>query len=706
MRSQEKQNMMMKKQILILLTCLSLFLIQMNVAAAGALPEDNRLTYTTSFTGSDNTLKGKSAQQQYFEVMDYWNVDELRIKLDFQISQITEEQISSVTLTLNGSPFYTFRPSLKDNGKQQLILQAPKGFLKKGTNTLGIQGYLQSNNTDDQACSVNYDFDNWLHLFNTSSINVMYTPKALTGGISDFSERFSGIDTLTKKKSILTVPNNSTGAELEAATYALSGYAKGNSLDNKTIPMLPYRSDTVKGKEAVVLVGMYDRLPSELKSQLSSSEDLGTHALLQLVNKDTVPLLVVTSKDESLLIKAGRFMANEELMGQVTSDLKVVDDATEVSAPPLSISSNITFTETGDKLTGAHHQEQTYFVTLPSNRSIADSGKISLDFRYAQNLDFNRSLVTVSINNTPIGSKKLTKELANGDNLNLPVPQNLNISGNFSVTVAFDLELVGANCIIDREQMPWAYISKDSIMRLNTKDRTDLLFNNYPYPFIRDGIYNQVAVVLPEKMDDYAYLSLSNVFNLLGKYASGNVGNIQFYTDSVSADHLKNNNVIAIGAYKNNKIIRDHNDKLYFQYNGNGTAIRSNEKMSIEEQYGAQIGTLQLIDSPFSAGRGLLAVTGVGSEEYFLASKLVATEQSKWKVYGDGVITDKDGNVSAYRFKTITGAKEDSVVKKITERTDVLSFVIAIVLVLTLVILSLILLLRKHMKKRGDKRET
>ncbi|WP_256989663.1 hypothetical protein [Paenibacillus sp. VTT E-133280] len=45
-------------------------------------------------------------------------------------------------------------------------------------------------------------------------------------------------------------------------------------------------------------------------------------------------------------------------------------------------------------------------------------------------------------------------------------------------------------------------------------------------------------------------------------------------------------------------------------------------------------------------------------------------------------------------------------VKKITERTDVLSFIIVIMLVLTLVILSLILLLRKHMKKRGDKRET
>ncbi|MNP13924.1 hypothetical protein D3C76_1062260 [compost metagenome] len=75
-------------------------------------------------------------------------------------------------------------------------------------------------------------------------------------------------------------------------------------------------------------------------------------------------------------------------------------------------------------------------------------------------------------------------------------------------------------------------------------------------------------------------------------------------------------------------------------------------------------------------------------------------------MFGDGAIVDKDGNVSAHRFKTITGAAEDSVAQKIMERSDVLSFIIVILLVLTLVVLSLILLLRKHMKKRGDKRET
>ncbi len=693
----------MKKQWTMLVLCLSLFFIQIDGAAAAVLQKDSSLTYETLFTGTDVSLSGSSSQQQFFKVMDYWNVDELSINLHFQISQITEDQNSSVTLSLNGSPFYTFRPSVQNNGEQQLTVTAPKGFLKEGSNTLTIQGYLRTARVDNQICSVDNSPDNWLHLFNTSNIVVRYTPKALSGGISDFSERFSGIDTLTDNHSLLAVPDKSSAVELEAATYALSGLASNNTLSDRTIPLLPYRGDTVKAKEAVVLMAMYDHVPAPLKALLSTTEDLGTHALIQLVNKDTQPTLVVTSKDESLLIKAGRLLGNRDLIEQISSDLLVIDDATEVATPAFSLSSDITFTETGDKLTGPNHQEQTYFVSLPSNRSIADSGKISLDFRYAENLDFGRSLVTVSVNGTPIGSKKLTQELANGDTLNFSIPENLNVSGNFSVNVAFDLELPSAICTPNTEQMPWAYISKDSGLHLNTKDRTDLLFNNYPYPFLRDEVYNHVAVVLPEEMDDYSYQSLSNVFNLLGQYASGNTGDVHFYTDTVIADNLKNNNIIAIGTYKNNKVIRDNNDKLYFQYNSEGTTFHSNEKMSIEEQYGAQIGTLQLIDSPYENGHGLLAVTGVSSEEYYLASKLIASEGNKWKVYGDGVVTDKDGNINAYRFKTASGAAKDSVVQKIVDRSDVLTFVVAIVLVLAMVILSLLLLLRKHMKKRGDK---
>lgn len=695
----------MKKKMMIWALCLSLLLLPVQAAsAAAAVPDGGRLTYETPFAGS--SLTGTSSQQQYFTVMDYWNVEDLKINLHFQISQITGDQISSVTLSLNGSPFYSFRPSLQNNGEQSMAIAAPKGFLKDGVNTLSIQGYLRTAAENNQVCYVDNTPDNWLHLFNTSSVAVGYTLKALGGGISDFSERFSGMDYVKRGQSLLSVPDNASGSELEAAAYALSGFAKGNTLEDKTLPLLPYSAEAIRDKGLVVLVALADRVPDELKRQLDSSVDLAGQALIQLVDKDNRPTLVVTSGDESLLIKAGRLLAGSQLVSQIGDDLKIVEDATEVASPALAISSNVSFTETGDKLTGPNHQEQTYFVSLPSNRSIADSGKISLDFRYAENLDFGRSLVTVSINDTPIGSKKLTKELANGDILNLAIPQSLDISGNFSVTVAFDLELVNAPCTLNTGQMPWAYISKETEMQLNTKDRTDLLFNNYPYPFLRDGIYNHVAVVLPQKMDSYTYLSLANVFNLLGQYADGNTGDVHFYTDTVSADHLKNNNIIAIGSYAGNKVIRDNNDKLYFRYSKDGSAFLSNEKLSIDQQYGAEIGTLQLLESPYESGRGLLAVTGAGTEEIYLASKLIASSKDKWKVYGDGVIADKDGNVRAYRFKTIAGSAKDSALQQIAGRSDVLGFVAAAVLAVTLVLVSLLLLFRKHMKKRGDKRET
>jgi len=696
---------MRKKQSAIGLLCLLLLLIPLHHSAAAGLQQGSGEIYETLFTGTGSTLSGISLTREYFEVMEYWSVEGVEVNLHFQISQIAKDTLSSITLSLNGTPFYTFRPTLQNNGEQQITVPAPKAFLKKGSNTLTVQGYLRSA-VSDAGCTVDQTADHWLHLYNTSSVSVAYTSLPLSGGISDFYSRFTGIDTVRENGSLLAVPEGGSGAELESAVYALSGFAGASSLDDKIIPLLPYGSSSLQDRQAVVLVAMYDRLPAELKPLLSSKEDLASHAVIQLLNKDTRPLLVVTSRDESLLVKAGRLIANRELMEQMKGDLKVVDETTETAAPELPISSSLNFTETGDRITGPYHQEQNYFIPLPANRAIADSGRISLDFRYAGNLDFDRSLVTVSINDTPIGSKKLTPELANGDRLNLAIPSNLGISGNFSVKVAFDLELPGAKCSPNMDQMPWAYIDKSSMMKLNTKDRSELLLGNYPYPFLRDGVYSHVAVILPQSRDDYTYQSLANIFNLLGKYAAGNTGDVHFYDDTADADHLKNNNIIAIGTYRNNRIIRDHNDKLYFKFNSDGTSLESNEKMSIDKGYGTEIGTLQLIPSPFQPGLGMLAVTGADSEEYYLASKLIASEAERWKVFGDGVAVDKDGNVNAFRFKVIADAVQDSVAQDIMGRKDVLGFIAAAVLTLALVLLSLILLLRKHLKKRGDKRES
>ncbi|GAF08396.1 cellulose biosynthesis cyclic di-GMP-binding regulatory protein BcsB [Paenibacillus pini] len=465
--------------------CLSLLLGPLGQVSAEVSNTSSVQTYETLFTNTDTSLSGvMTSKQFFFQKEEYWNVSNVTINLDYQVTPLVWGDRSSITLVVNGTKFYSFRPSENELDQQHLKISVPKGLLVNGNNSISIEGYIQTT-IDDQVCVPLDRRDNWLQLFKTSGVVLSYTNGMLDGSISDFNRHFIGLDTVNKRKNAIVVPKKSQAAELEASAYALSGFAKANQVKSQTIPMISYDdTSSLRAKKFVVAVALLDQLPAEMKSLLAE-QDLSSKAIIQVVNMNKQPTLVITSQDPKLLIKAGRLVANQELVGQLNGNVKIVDGSTNVETPIVNVSKNVTLTETGDQLKGINHHEQTYFVSLPANRSIADASKISLDIRYAKNLDFDRSMVTVLLNNTPIGSKKLTPELANGDTVTLPIPKNAEITGSFSVTVAFDLELKNAGCIQPQDQMPWAYITKDSKMQLNTKDRNDLLFNNYPNPFLR-----------------------------------------------------------------------------------------------------------------------------------------------------------------------------------------------------------------------------
>ncbi|UJF36085.1 cellulose biosynthesis cyclic di-GMP-binding regulatory protein BcsB [Paenibacillus hexagrammi] len=684
------------------LSLLLLFLQLSPVFAEDGLTASQR-QYQTNF--SDTSLSGgMTYTQQYFQVESYWDVASVDVHLDYTISQLTQNDRSSITLQMNGTPFYSFRPTSEAAGQQQITVNVPVELLIQGVNTLTIQGHLETTSPAAIMACVPIDTrDNWLQIAKSSRVNVNYTQHPIQLRIRDFNTRFIGLDTVKEGLSVIAVPEGSSPEELEAATYVLAGFARANPVSDKPIPLIAYDTGKLQGKQAVVMVSLYENLPAELKSQVASA-DVNNQAIIQLVTESDQPILLITSVDPGMLIKAARLAANQSLLSQIDSASKQVDSSTEVDTPPAEVSRNVSLTETGDKLVGDRHREKSYFIALPGNRSIADATKLSVKFRYARNLDFDRSLVTVLVNDTPIGSKKLSTELADGDHMDLIIPKTLNISGNFTVKLAFDLELKNGGCIENQEQMPWAFVEKDSMLQLNTKDRADLLFNNYPYPFLRDGSFNQVAVILPKEHDAYLFQTLTNVFNLLGRYAQTNTGEVLYYTDSVDAKLLKGRQIIAIGSYQSNQAIRDNNDKLYFQYDENGRGFVSNEKMSIESGYGTRIGTLQLINSPYENGYGMLAVTGSASEYTYLASKLIGSEGTLWQVFGDGAVTDKDGHVQAFRFKQIATAEPSTVLSDIVQRVDVLGFMAAAVLVAVLILFSLLLMVRKYRRMRGNRR--
>lgn len=667
--------------------------------AAAATSKTGALSYT--FPVGAASLKGTgSVKSVSFTVPDYWSVNQAALHLIYQATPLLDESRSSITLSLNGTSFYSFRPAAGTSSKQQLNVAVPGGLISKGSNVLTIESDIRTE-ADDRCTPDDYS-ENWLELYDNSSLTFSYGWSLEDQSVSAFYGFMTGLDVTEENKGAVAVPDQSDANELEAAVQALSGLVKGSDASEELIPMLPLGSDALAARKAVVAVAMLDHLPQDLRSLLSTTE-LSEQALIELVQWDGRPTLVVTSANGELLVKAARFIANEELVKQVSASSVLVNEATYVDTPAFSLSQNVSLTETGDKLTGQEHQEQSYYIALPANRSIADSSKLDLHFRYARNVDFDKSMVSVLVDGTPIGSKKLSSELADGDELTLTLPKNLNISGNFSVTVAFDLYMASEYCTPEYTQAPWAYIASDSLLQLNTKDRTELLFNNYPYPFIRDGAYNQIAVVMPHEIKGYTYRTVSSLFNLLGRYAEGNTGSVVFLEDTATADELKAYNLIVIGSYTSNQVIQANNDKLYFRYDSQGEGFVSNEKMSIEQEYGKRIGSLQLLESPYDSSRGMLAVTGVEPQLIYMASELLGSESGLWNVYGDGVVTDMDGNIQSYRFKVDADAEPSGGgIAELTERTDVLTFLVSAAAILVIVLLSLILLLRKYRRRRGD----
>lgn len=681
---------MKKLTVMGLLVFAILFLYRPDVFAADK-------TYQTVF-GTDKTAQGKfTTTKQNFTIENYWDVSSAKAKLVYTITQLNEKEISTMTLKINDVAFYSFRPDKTDKGTRQIEVEIPKDKLKKGVNVLSVESFVYTD-LPDGRCTIDDTPANWLQFDKTSAVNVTYSDKAFKQTIADFGERFTGIDTVKSQQGAVAVLENAGDTELGAAFEGLSGFSSANTLEDKNIPFGKYEeAKTRNGKNYIALFSNYDHLPAAIKSQIKADKKLETEALFQVVTAGNTNTLVVTSKSNAALKKAGKLIANQNYLSQLGTNSKWLTTDEKIDTPANNVDKNTKLTTSGDKLKGIGHVTQDYFISMPANRSASTGTEVSLDFRYAQNLDFEHSLVTILVNGKPIGSQKLSAKKANGDKVTFQIPSDLNVKGDFSVTVAFDLVLTNNYCgFISDSEIPWAYITPESTINLNTTEETDLLFEQYPYPFVANGDFNNAMVVVPDKLTTEDTDSLANIFNLLGRFHDGNRG-------SLTAVHAKNwdkakkdANVIAVGTMNNNPVIKNANDDLYFQYDKTGSYFLSNEKISIEKNYGKGLGSVQLIKSE---GMQILAVTGPGTTQTELGSELIASKANLAEIYGDGAIVDNDNTIHSYRFKKAADTQDESFGTKISNNKEVTVFGAFALLTVVLLGVAVLLILRKYRRK-------
>lgn len=669
------------------------------VSSTNTVKAADNQTYTQQFQNATTTLSGKSVQSNmYFTKMGYWDLKKVTFNFNYQVSQLASRQTSDITVSVNGVKFYSFRPK-DETGFQTEQITVPLDLIE-GSNKLQISGQILDQDSQNKNYQLAQTPANWLTIGKGSNINFEYQINEAENTLSSFYDHFSGKDTISSQKSKIATSDNPTSDELTASMIALSGESRVISTDNDQIPVVKLSQLKAKENDYSLIISEYDKLPARFKSQFDS-KSLENKALIKTYYTNGRHYLIVTAKSGKLLEKAARFVANEELMKETTKSTKVVRNSTDTYTSILQDNGTHQLTATADRVEGAGHREASYFVQMPNDETNINDSRINLHFKYSKNLNFNRSLVTLYVNNSVVGSKKLSSLKANGDYLSIQVPKGLALDSSFTVRVAFDLEMKNQNTS-DNSNTPWAEVEPASKMIVKAERSNDLLFTNYPTLFINNEIYDHLAVVTPKNLNNDDFKTLTNIFNLIGNFAKSNTGEIQFYNKIPSKSVLKNSNVIVVGTPKNNKMIKELNSNLYFKYSKDYSRIVSNEKLSIEDDYGKNIGTSQLLRSPYNDKRGMLVVTGADSKDIYQASTQINFQKNIQEYTGDAIVVDSNNNHYGYRFKKNKAIDQSLATKQSFSKNSQLILYLGLAIVVIILIgVGVFLTLRKQSRLNG-----
>ena len=651
----------MRKKIEELLKIISLilvvsFIIPVNIATA--FPKKS-YTYTnetyTHKIGLNSNITFDGVFDSYrwiFNSNSKEGTERATLNLEIEATDVLSDKIKSyLTFSLNGSKFYSMEIKKENGEPQTLTVNLPSYLLKEGSNEVKVEGYLR---LSSESCTDDYNTANWLVLREKSNIELVEKARIHGNEIMEFPY---GLSESYDSNNKIIIPDKYTDVELSSALkfQTLLGEINGGG----EIVKWSDRGDLSKSN--VIFIGSKSEGESKLPIINNGIKDLelDKEAYIGVNNspfstRSDLKLISIISNSEIELESAIKFLMNKDIYGQVSSSSIFVNSKLNLEKEIKPLTSIITLEELGVsemKVEGLFRKEVKIGYALPKNKKLSPGDKLELNLRYSENLDFDRSLFTVYINETPIGSKKLEKEKAKNDNISIVVPKDVLNTSYVEIKLAYDLNLKDVDCEKNQHEQPWALVTGDSYIQINSRNTNEFYFNNYPTPFVEEWDINDTLFIIPDNLPSKDLTALGNMANFMGKSMRYNVGKIGALSIGNLKDEHKDNNIIVYGTPDNNKLIKELNNSLWFKYDKDWSKFLSNEKLYLMDDYAKNIATFQLDYSSYSSGKFMLVLTSPNEELLTKSLVYLGKETEVYKLYGDGAVVDIDGNVRSFKYK-------------------------------------------------------
>ncbi|NFE82417.1 cellulose biosynthesis cyclic di-GMP-binding regulatory protein BcsB, partial [Clostridium sporogenes] len=636
----------MKKNLRIIIIIMIVFLGNIisvqNVMAVSSKSKNFRVE-------KDMKMEGVFGSNAFFFNIDgSWKVDSTYLNLIFTESELLDKTQSTLTVYINDSPIYSMKVGDKKKYKESIKINIPKDKLISGYNEVKIKVYSR---ISEKPCIDDVNSGNWFIIHKGSYIHMDFKDREDTKTLKEFPYPYLKASDENPTNSMIMVPDNFSQGEITSAMLLCSNFGSKRKFDNVNVKVYKTSEANLKNKLDIIFIGNKNNTPKNLLALLSKEEitridkDAIIKEVISPYNPDKKLLLLISNNEENM-IKASKLLCSRDYMKQMDKDNIMVNDSMDVEDIKDEKGNKVLLSDLGYgnvSLKGPFKQEATFNLNIPKDRFIKEGAKVVINNRYSKNIDFDRSLITVYINDTPIGSKKLDSKAADNDSFEVSIPKDIRNNNNYEIKVVFNLEIKDLFCTFREGENPWAYILNNSYIHVPYKEGRDAVFENYPNPFIYNGGINDLTLVLSDKTTSEELNFAGNIMATIGHDININTGELSAVAAKDLSSKLKKNNLIVIGTPESNSIIKNLNKNLYIKFNKGFSGFLSNEKMKFFQDYSSKLASVQLIDSPYNKENKAMIVTSTYTRDLVLAQKYLSDISLVKNLKGNAVTIDRDG---------------------------------------------------------------
>ena len=453
--------------------------------------------------------------------------------------------------------------------------------------------------------------------------------------------------------SLLVLPHNEVDMPLDLSNYPQPLYQAGNPFQQMIKIVVPDQPLVEEIQAALAIAGSFGRMtggevepmlvPASVVDMLSSvshfivvgrSDQFGfldTAALAEIPNagsgliqilpglhSNSTAIVVVTGADGAAVLKAATALSSGNMLVGAEKDRAFVTELAAVSEQ--SFDQDQTFADLNqNELTfkdfGSTKADVNFYI--PSGTSIGPEAYLDLAFNHSQLIDYLRSGIVVRINDTPIGSVRLSDTTSNLNSVRIIVPASSLQAGSNRLEIQVDLTARNI-CSDPRQGSLWVTIFPESLLHLPvvTQAASEIIpaaLGNFPWPYTSAPL-DATTVYLPVD-DSAAWMAAARLAFALGSNDSGGTQALQVaFTETGSVINPENGNAILIGTIQKLPLLVGLQGVIPATFDVSGAlAAEVQTQLGFQVDPAQSLGFLELAPAAVTPDKALMAVLGSDS---------------------------------------------------------------------------------------------